>query len=254
LVALTVRPALADTGFLDRSLAVRGGTFRYQVYVPAEFTSRKSWPIIVWLHANGSQGDDALLPTVGALADQIRRHRSSFPAIVLFPQAKTGTRWAYPEMEDLVMSALDRTVKEFRGDPAKVYLAGHSMGGNGAYRIAFRWPERFAALLVVSGSVTGAGSWTSEDVAVDRQTHAFMTAPDPFAALVARIGRLPIWMFHGDADETVPVDQSRRMVAALRLAGSNVRYTEFPGGDHNGAPGQAFDGLETLPWLLSQRR
>jgi predicted peptidase len=48
----------------------------------------------------------------------------------------------------------------------------------------------------------------------------FTAASDPFAALAAGIRSLPIWIFHGDADKTVPVEQSRRIVAALNATES----------------------------------
>ena len=53
----------ADTGFLDRTVTIGTVTYRYQVYVPAEHSGSKLWPVIVDLHGNGGQGADALLPT-----------------------------------------------------------------------------------------------------------------------------------------------------------------------------------------------
>jgi len=35
---------------------------------------------------------------------------------------------------------------------------------------------------------------------------------------------MPVWMFHGDADESVPVTESRKMTDVLKSLGSNVRY------------------------------
>lgn len=52
----------------------------------------------------------------------------------------------------------------------------------------------------------------------------------------------PVYIFHGDADETVHVNQSRRFVAALRDTGGEVRYLEWPGGDH------AFLGYSDQIW------
>src|SRR5262245_40875956 len=71
-VLLIHTPALADTGFLDRTITVGTVSYRYQVYVPANHTPAKVWPVIVDLHGNGSQGTDGLLPTLRGLADQIR--------------------------------------------------------------------------------------------------------------------------------------------------------------------------------------
>lgn len=40
--------AKGDTGFLDRSISVEGQTYRYQVYLPADFDKKKSWPVILF--------------------------------------------------------------------------------------------------------------------------------------------------------------------------------------------------------------
>jgi hypothetical protein len=61
--------------------------------------------------------------------------------MTLFPQASPNTTWSQLEMQDLALHELEQTMAEFHGDPARSYLAGYSMGGVGAYRIAYRSPE-----------------------------------------------------------------------------------------------------------------
>jgi predicted peptidase len=212
--------------------------------------------VIVDLHGNGAQGADGLLPTLFGLAAQIRRDRSRFPAIVVFPQAEAGKRWLDADMEELVIAELDRTVSEFHTDPARVYLTGFSMGATGAYRIAYRWPTRFAALVAIAGRIdtSDAQTYSDRDKAADRHANPFVTTADPFAALAGKIKHLPIRIFHGDADETVPVEQSRRLVPALKSAGANVRYQEYPGASHTGGADKAYADAELMTWLFGQHR
>jgi dipeptidyl aminopeptidase/acylaminoacyl peptidase len=47
--------------------------------------------------------------------------------------------------------------------------------------------------------------------------------------IAGRIRSLPTWVWHGAADGVVPVEESRRMVEALRAVGAEVTYTELPG-------------------------
>jgi predicted peptidase len=244
---------VADTGFLDRSVTIGAVTYRYQVYVPAEHTRAQLWPVIVDLHGGGSQGPDGLRQTAQGLAQQIRLKRSRFPAVVVFPQAEVGKWWLSGDMEELVMAELDRTVSEFGGDPARLYLTGFSMGATGAYRIAYRWPTRFAALAMIAGRVDTFDQ-PDEEREADRKANQFVTVADPFAALAAKLKPLPIRIFHGDADERVPVEHSRRLVAALKTAGGNVQYREFPGATHVGAAGQAYADETLVSWLLAQRK
>ena len=242
LFVLALPPAaLAETGFLDRTVRVDGRDYAYQVYVPRT-PLKGPKPIILALHGAGERGSDGLLQTEVGLGGAIRRHPDRWPAIVVFPQAPAGQLWAGVPAR-VAMAALAQAEREFRTDRARTYLVGLSMGGNGAWRLAYENPDRFAAVVPVCAfagpfrglaPVAGAG-------------------PDPYAALAARIARLPIWIVHGAADSVVPVDESRRMAAALQAAGAKVTYKELPGVDHNSwDPGF---GDEALPqWLFQQRR
>ncbi|MBC8086472.1 MAG: prolyl oligopeptidase family serine peptidase, partial [Phycisphaerae bacterium] len=77
---------------------------------------------------------------------------------------------------------------------------------------------------------------------------------DPYAALANGIKQLPVWIFHGDADQVIPVTQAQQMTAALKRVNAKVRYTEYPGADHNGTAPKALAEAEVLAWLFSQRR
>ena len=246
--------AFADTGFLDRKVTVGSAAYRYQVYVPADFTPGRKWPVIVFLHGNGAHGVDGLRQTDTGLASVIRRDRARVPAIVVFPQANPGSRWSSPVMHEQILACLDAAAREFNGDADRFYLIGYSMGGQGVLRLLSRWPNRFAALVDISGTVIAKSpSATNEQVALDAQTHPFLTAPDIYRALAQVIAGTPIWIFHGDADASVPVEQSRQLVSALKSAGATVRYTEYAGAGHS-IEERALSEAELLPWLLSQTR
>jgi predicted peptidase len=262
----------ADTGFLDRSVTLGGEVYRYQVYVPLQWNKQQRWPVILFLHGGSGRGRDGMLPTENSgLGDAIRRDRDRFPAIVVFPQLRgtrdrvesgvlirgSGETWANPTMQEQALAALDASIKEFSGDPGRVYAVGLSLGGQGVLRIASRWPSRFAALVSVCGRVNiaqvGVGPNFDAYAEMDRRTHPFLKAPDPFGALATIIKHHPVWLFHGDADVVVPVDESRNLAAALKAAGADVHYTEYAGVNHN-AWDRAFAEPELVRWLLARRR
>jgi predicted peptidase len=254
LLLLVPNAALGDTGFLDRKVTIRGTAYPYQVYVPSDFNRSHKWPVIVFLHGNGARGVDGLSHTDTGLASVIRRDRARVPAIVVFPQANPSSRWSSPEMQEQVLACLDATAREFNGDADRFYLIGYSMGGQGVLRLASRWPDRFAALVDISGTVIAKSpSATSQQIAIDVQTHPFLSAPDIYRALAVLIAVTPIWIFHGDTDDSVPVKQSRQLVSALRSAGARVRYTEYRGAGHS-IEDRALAEPELMPWLLSQTR
>ena len=124
------------TGFLDRSTMVDGHVYRYQVYVPREYDAARQWPVILFLHGAGERGSDGLLQTEVGLPSAIRRMPDRYPAIVVAPQVPLDSTWQ-GRPGQAAMQALDETMAEFSSDPARVYLAGLSMGGNGSWYLAY---------------------------------------------------------------------------------------------------------------------
>ena len=236
----------AETGFLERTLDVGGQRHRYQVYVPADYTPAQAWPVILYLHGAGERGTDGLRPTQVGLGAAIRKAPQRFPAIVVFPHARPATQWAGAQA-DMALAALDRTLGEFRVDLDRVYLTGLSMGGHGTWYLAYRNPERFAAAAPICG-------WTK-----DLASHAFgvpVVPPEDGPALPAlahRLAKMPIWIFHGELDSVVPVQGSRDAAAALKAVAAPMRYTEYPGLDHN-TWDATYSSQPFLEWLLAQRR
>ena len=240
-----------ETGFLNRVVAIDRVEYRYQVYVPHEFQRSSSLPIILALHGGGEYGRDGLLQTDGGLAHAIRQHPDRFPAIVVFPQSPPGGTPGFQELgERIALSALDNSIAEFDADASRVYLTGLSMGGNGAWYLAYHHAERFAAVIVVCGFI---GVFTGTTSGVHYPAIVTMANGDPYAAIAQRVSSLPIWIFHGDADPTVPVEVSRRMAAALKTIGADVQYNELPGVGHN-AWDPAYGRADLFTWLFMQKR
>src|ERR1700731_3053788 len=77
-----------ETGFLDRTATVQGTVYKYQVYVPENWSPKQKWPIILFLHGAGERGTDGLVETQVGIATAIRKDRGRFPAIVVMPQCK----------------------------------------------------------------------------------------------------------------------------------------------------------------------
>lgn len=235
----------AQTGFLNRSVDVAGVSYRYQVYVPHAYSTSQRWPVILFLHGAGERGTDGLFQTQVGIGAAIRRNASSYPAIVVLPQVPRDSLWTGVPGKAAI-AALDRTMSQFSTDPDRVYLTGLSMGGNGTWHLAYRYPDRFAAIAPICAFVTPFPNMRGMP-AVPAE------AGEPFAALAKQLVRVPTWIFHGEADPVVPVAQSRQAMDAFRAAGGNVRYTELLGVDHN-AWDPAYSSKQFQEWLFAQRR
>lgn len=254
-IALLLPSALAaqpvQTGFLDRVVTVDGQEYRYQVYVPRVFSRDTKWPVVLSLHGGGEYGSDGIRQTAGALAHAIRRFPDRLPAIAIFPQARADkTPGWHLAGGRAALAAVDRTLAEFDGDPARVYLTGYSAGGNGTLFLASRHPDRFAALLVICPFVAEFRGTTS---GVLYPSLAMPGDADPYASVARRVAHIPTWLFHGDADSVVSVDESRKLAAALKAAGADVQYTELAGVNHD-AWTPAYARADVFDWLLRQQR
>lgn len=212
-------------GFLVNSMTVRDRERLYALYVPPEYTPEESWPLVVFLHGIGERGDDGLFQTEVGIGRAIRRHADRFPCLVLMPQCPEGRLWG-GAVED-IETAMAQTRAGYNVDPARIYLTGLSMGGYGTWRYGAEHVDLFAALVPICG---GGRPQDADELA-----------------------KVPIWAFHGAEDRSVDPRKSREMVDAVREAGGDVRYTEYPGVGHNSWDA-AYDDPNTVEWLLDQRK
>jgi predicted peptidase len=72
-------------------------------------------------------------------------------------------------------------------------------------------------------------------------------------ATAGRIKDVPIWAFHGAKDTAVKPARSRNMIAALRKAGGNPKYTEYPDVGHD-SWNPAYKDPAFYEWLFSQKK
>lgn len=236
----------SQTGFLKRDLKVDGEKYCYQVFVPQNFKPDKKWPVILFLHGAGERGTDCERQTQIGLGPAIRKQIAAFPAIVVFPQCQPDSVWI-GTMEELALKALDKTIKEFNGDPSRIYLTGLSMGGYGTWYLAAHQPKKFAAIAPVCGGIV-----PPPYRLFPRNAMALIPKDKPYETVAKKIGKTPVWIFHGSADPVILVTESREMNDALKVLGGNVKYTEYPGVGHNSWD-NAYGEPGFLAWLLSYR-
>lgn len=228
--------------FLTRDIPGGDAAARYAVYVP---TTRETalLPVILALHGSGERGTDGMRQTTVGFGEIVRAHGDDFPAIVVFPQAAPDETWRDASALR-ALAALDAALTEFRGDPARVYLTGLSLGGNGAWHLALAEPARFAALVVVCGWLDTNDPMLRDDTD---------PAANPYLVAARRLRHLPTWLFHGAQDRVIPATASRQMADALEAVGAEPHYTEYPNLDHVSWTA-AYNEPALLPWLLSQHR
>ncbi len=197
----------------------------YLLFLPEGYNAdtSKKWPLIMFLHGAGERGSDLAKVKVHG-PPKIVEKKKDFPFVVVSPQCPANEWWDPFKLTAL----LDNVMATYRVDPARVYLTGLSMGGFGTWELASRIPNRFAAI----APICGGGNPT-------------------LAAF--RLKDMPAWVFHGDADSVVPVKLSDDMVEAMKKAGNEVKYTRYPGVNHDSWT-QSYENEELYKWFLAHER
>ena len=215
------------TGFVDKVYkGPDGQESRYVVFVPRSYSGDKEYPVILFLHGAGEKGTEGKKQVGTGLGKHIRGHEKDFEFIAVFPQAKQT--WSAKSADGKqAVAILDEVMKEYKTDKKHVYLTGLSMGGFGTWSLAAEYPDRWAAIAPICGG------------------------GDPRSA--EKIKDVPCWCFHGDADPTVKVERSRDMIKALKDAGGDPKYTEYPGVGHNSWD-KAYATKELYDWMLTHKR
>lgn len=223
-----------------------GDSLPYRLLRPEGEKSGQKYPLVLFLHGAGERGNDNEKQlTHGGQMFLNPVNREQYPTFVLAPQCPENEYWAYFSRPNSFTPAemplseettpLFRTLKQLLDsylampevDKSRIYVIGLSMGGMGTYDLAVRYPELFAAAIPICGTVHPQRLPAAKEVAFR--------------------------LFHGDADNVVPVEGSREAYKALKAAGAKVEYIEFPGCGHGSwTPAFSYPGF--MDWLFSQKK
>lgn len=232
-----------ETAFEPRTFQDGDFTLPYRIFLPTDLKPGEKVPLVLFFHGAGERGDNnirQLHHAIPGLFSYVQKNH--IPAIILAPQCPVGMQWVnvpwggdahtMPKEPSVPMQAamklLRQTMTDYPVDPARIYVAGISMGGFGTWDAIQREPDLFAAALPVCG-----GGDTAE---------------------AAKLVNLPIQTFHGELDKTVKTQRSRDMTEAIQKAGgTKIQYTEYPGVAHNSWH-QTFLNADVLRWLFEQKK
>lgn len=221
-----------------------GDSLRYRYLEPESRSKNRKYPLVIFLHGAGERGNDNEKQLIhGSQMFLNPVNREKYPAFVLFPQCPAKEYWAFlerPETFDTIrmgqpMPPILKSVKELLDsylknpmiDNDRVYIIGLSMGGMGTFNIVSHHPEMFAAAIPICGAADLSILPAAKDV--------------------------NFRIYHGDADNVVPVRHSREAYKTLKEAGADVEYFEFPGCSH-GSWNPAFNTPDFMKWLFKQKK
>ena len=223
-----------------------GDSLNYRLLRPEIEQAGEKYPLVLFLHGAGERGSDNEKQLFHGSQMWLNPvNRENYPAFVLFPQCPESGYWAYVNRPSsfetdkmpietpispvfvVLKELLDSYLTMPQVDKKRIYVIGLSMGAMGTYDLAIRYPELFAAAIPICGTVNA-----------DRLKAA---------------KKVKFRIFHGDADNVVPVSGSRQAYKALKSAGADVEYYEFPGVGHL-SWNPAFNQSDFMSWLFRQKK
>ncbi len=152
----------------------------YRLFVPANYDGSKPTAMVVALHGMGGDENSMFDGYGGTLKREAEREGF----IVACPKGRESASMYRGSAEQDVLDVLAQVERDYKVDPKRVYLMGHSMGGYGTWSVSIAHPDLFAAL----GPISGGGDVNG----------------------MVKIKNIPEYVVHGDNDKTVNVSQSRQ--------------------------------------------
>ena len=200
----------------------------FQLFGSPEWDGTKRYPMVVWLHGEGQSGADNCSQMVGHPEQwSTRKAQENKPCFGLAPQCfSSDVGWKGEPAEELI-ALIRKLADELPIDETRIYLTGWSMGGTGTWHMLTQWPEVFACGVPLGG------------------------VGDPKTA--GTIRNIPIWVFHGEKDDQLPIERSRVMVDALKALDGKVMFTELAGERHPITSG-VYAKPTLQEWVFLQRK
>lgn len=211
-----------------------GETIPYALFVPSNYDRTKAWPLIIGLHGAGrpydwlmgydgiidfAQRDGFIMVTplgyhpLGFFGNPLPTGPPRNERLRPLTETLKTLPANIPELsEQDVMNVLAIVRKDLNIDSSRIYLWGHSMGGGGALYLAAKYPDVWAGVAA-----------------------AAPYRPPNFAQLVERFRQIPTLVLQGDADDIVPVAETRQWVAKMKELRMEVLYVEIAGGERGRA-------------------
>ena len=214
----------------------------YRFTAPEKAEVGKQYPLVLFLHGAGERGSDNKVQLKHGVNDILKGAAALGESVFLIaPQCPANKWWttAAPDrrvrkeaggkesLTEAVLALIEKTAEKHPIDPKRIYITGLSMGGFGTWDMLARSPQTWAAAIPICGG------------------------GDPLS--VRRFKHIPIWIFHGDADDVVPAKNSELMAAALEDAHGKAELTMYPGVGHDSWT-QTYKNLEVIKWLFAQKK
>jgi pimeloyl-ACP methyl ester carboxylesterase len=199
----------------------------YKLMRPINFDSTYKYPVVICLHGASGMDTNTVNFSTTTYGKQLAlpQVRLDYPAYIMVP--KTSKLWDLSDLAKIkaVIAGLPSV------DMRRIYVVGHSAGGQGTLLFIENEPQYFAAAIACS---------------------AYGVRVNNKQALI----NFNLWSMHGDADGTVPYDKDYPFFLDMKALNARMKFTTYFGGHHGKADEQMFgiNGIDSTvtPLTASQ--
>jgi len=193
----------------------------YVLHRPANLKEKK--PLIVFISGDGEKGTDLEKVKIHGPLKYLKTHE--LDAYVLAPQCKEDENWNIESINELIL----KIQKENKIDPNRIYVTGLSSGGWAAWNLALSYPDKFAAIVPISGFVD----------LIELES-------------ACKIANIPTRIFHGLLDDVVKVDYAISIYKELKKCNApDVQLTIFDDAGHDSWT-RVYESSEIYDWMFKQ--
>ncbi|OIV41752.1 prolyl oligopeptidase family serine peptidase [Flavobacterium johnsoniae] len=215
--------AQRETSGKIKTVIVTNNELGYILHKPANTKEQK--PLIVFISGDGEKGTDLEKVKIHGPLKYLKTHE--LDAYILAPQCKEDEKWSIESIYELIL----KVQKENKIDPERIYVTGLSSGGWAAWNLALSYPDKFAALVPISGFVD----------LIELES-------------ACKIANIPTRIFHGLLDDVVKVDYAIAIYKELKKCNAkDVQLTIFDDAGHDSWT-KVYDNPEIYNWMFKQKK
>jgi predicted peptidase len=204
-----------------KTVAVVKYELGYALHKPANTKEKK--PLIVFISGDGEKGTDIEKVKINGPLKYLKTHQ--LDAYILAPQCKEEEKWDIESINELIL----KIQRENKIDADRIYVTGLSSGGWAAWNLALSYPDKFAAIVPISGFVD----------LIELES-------------ACTIANIPTRIFHGLLDDVVKVDYAITIYKELKKCNAkNVQLTIFDDAGHD-SWSRVYDDPEIYDWMFKQ--
>ncbi|MHA2100147.1 MAG: T9SS type A sorting domain-containing protein, partial [Candidatus Kariarchaeaceae archaeon] len=215
----------------------------YRIAYPYDYDSTQNYPLTIILHGSGMGGTNNFTHVWLGMYWRCNAQHYGYNDFTVVPQSPSG-EWP-AATQNILYNLIQNLLNSLPIDSTRIVSTGWSAGGWGTCNLLQNYPHLFAAGIPISGVTPG-----------------------------SNLKNIPLWLFHGAADENVGVGTSRSMISELEniglsairteeiseieldnaiTGGAQLLYSEYEGANHF-ITRYTYDNYYLYKWLKLQRR